>query len=279
MKSKKLLILLLFLGLLGLSSCEIDKDEERLETLVSYMEKLKRGDLAKIIKGSGFRAAIVYQDEDGNYQPLTFDGCYRAFVNAGYDKKFSYQFCQYLIYTALNKVLEKRANQLEPEVRAFLKEYRQYIKEKEKLIEHIKKVVLYSIPIFFAIVGLIVGVGVYKLMNIKAKEEELKQKAYRVEEGLKLYKQQKEEEAREIVAKATREAEQIIDRAREEAEYIKGQAYERGYEEGREKHKKELKALRGRLAAVRDIFKAKPELNECFKQITGWDFEKWLKER
>ncbi len=98
------------LAVILIGGCEINEKGENLETLVSYMEKIKRGDLAKIIEGSGFRAAIVYKDKEGNYQPLTFDNCYRAFIEAGYDKKFSYQFCQYLIYTALNKVLERRAN-------------------------------------------------------------------------------------------------------------------------------------------------------------------------
>ncbi len=127
--------------------------------------------------------------------------------------------------------------------------------------------------------GLIVGIGIYKLMNIRAKEEQLKQRIYEVEEGLKHYKQEKEEEARQIIANATREASGIIERAEEEAEHIRTQAYEIGYQEGQQRHKKELKTLRTRLSAIRSIFKTRPELNECFKKITGWDFEKWLKER
>lgn len=277
MKIKYLLIILLSFAFL--TSCELDKKEENLETLVSYMEKLNRGDLSEIIKGFNFRAEIVYQDEEGNYYPLTLNSCYNGFVDAGYNKKFSYQFCQYLLYKALNKVLGKRADQLQPQVKTLIEDYRNYIKEKEKILETIKKITLYSIPIFFAFAGLIIGIGAYKLMNLEEKEEKLNQKILEVETGLKHYQQEKEEEAREIIYNAKREASKMIEKAKEEAEYIKMQAYEKGYEEGQGKHKKELKSLRNKISAVKSIFKTYPELNECFKKITGWDFEKWLKER
>ena len=257
----------------------MDKKESNLETLVSYMEKLDRGDLAEIIAGSGFRAEIIYKDKREKCHPLTFKNCYRGFVNAGYNKEFSYQFCKYLIYTALNKVLEKRADQLQPQVKALIEDYRNYIKEKEKILETIKKIALYSILLFFSFTGLIIGVGIYKLMNLRKREEELNEKVLKVETGLKHYQQQKEEEARQIIANATREASGIIERAEEEAEYIRAQAYERGYQEGQGRHRKELKSLRSKISAVKSIFRTYPELNECFKRITGWDFEKWLKGR
>ncbi len=100
------------------------------------------------------------------------------------------------------------------------------------------------------------------------------------------YKRSKEKEIKELERKAmkliedkNKEAKKIIERAEEEAEYIRAQAYERGYQEGQERHKKELKSLRAKVSAVKSIFKTHPELNECFSRITGWDFEKWLKER
>ncbi len=276
MKIKHLLIFLL--AFVFLTSCELGKDNN-LETLISYLEKINRADLAKIIKGTNFRAEIVYQDEKGNYYPLTLNSCYNGFVDAGYNKKFSYQLCQYLLYTALKKVLEKRTNQLEPQVKALIEDYRNYMKEKEKTLETIKKITLYSIPIFFAFTGLIIGIGAYKLMNLKEKEEKLNQKILEVETGIKHYQQEKEEEARKIISDARKEASRIIEKAQEEAEYIKMQAYEKGYEEGQKRHKKELKSLRIRISAIKSIFKIRPELNDCFKKITGWDFEKWLKER
>jgi len=277
MKIKHLWIFILMFAFL--TSCDLDKKENDLETLISYMKRLNRNDLGKIIEGSGFKAEIIYKNKKGNYQPLTFNSCYNGFINAGYDKKFSYQFCKYLLYTALNKVLEKRTNQLEPEVKALIEEYRNYIKDKENTLEIIKKIALYSIPLFFAFTGLIIGIGIYKLMNLKEREEKLNEKTLEVETGLKLYTQEKEEEARKIVADAKKEASGIIERAQEEAEYIKAKAYEKGYAEGQEKHKREFKSLRNKISAVKSIFKTYPQLNECFKKITGWDFEKWLKER
>jgi len=89
------------------------------------------------------------------------------------------------------------------------------------------------------------------------------------------YKKGKEAEIKEVENTIN----QLIKEAEQEAEYIKNIALERGYIEGKEKHKKELKSLRNRLSAVRSIFKKHPELNDCFRNITGWDFEKWLKER
>ena len=44
-------------------------------------------------------------------------------------------------------------------------------------------------------------------------------------------------------------------------------------------HKQELKSLRNKMSAIKSVFKTYPELNECFKKITGWDFEKWLRKR
>ncbi len=277
MKAKK--IILMLLAMMFIASCELDKKESNLETLVSYIEKLNREDLSKIIRGTNFRAEIIYQDEEGRYYPLTLAGCYKGFIDAGYNKEFSYQFCQYLIYTALNKVLKKRANQLEPQVKALIEDYRNYIKEKEETFETIKKIALYSIPIFFAFAGLITGMGVYRLMNVRKKEEEIEREIARQKEELELYKQKKEKEAKEIVARATEEAEQILEKAKEEAINIGRMAYEQGYKEGQEQHKRELKSLRSKISAVKSIFKARPELNWCFRKVTGWDFEKWLKER
>jgi len=62
-------------------------------------------------------------------------------------------------------------------------------------------------------------------------------------------------------------------------EYLKNQIYEKGVVEGQEKYRQELKNLRKKISAVKSIFKTRPQLNECFKKTTGWDFEKWLKER
>lgn len=277
MKAKK--IILMLLATIFITSCELDRKEGNLETLVSYIEKLNIEGLSKVIEGKNFRAEIIYQDERGRYYPLTLAGCYEAFVDEGYNKEFSYKFCQYLIYKALNKVLKKRASQLEPQVKALIEDYRNYIKEKEKTLETIKKIALYSIPIFFAFAGLITGMGVYRLMNVKKKEEEIEREIAKQKEEIELYKQQKEEEARKIVARAKEEAEQILEKAKEEAIDIGRTAYEQGYKKGQEQHKRELKSLRSKISAVKSIFKARPELNWCFRKVTGWDFEKWLKER
>jgi len=88
-----------------------------------------------------------------------------------------------------------------------------------------------------------------------------------------------QEESENIINSAKTQANQLIHEAKQEAEHIRNTAFENGYIEGQEKHKKELKSLRSKISAVKSIFKTHPELNECFKKITGWDFEKWLKER
>ncbi|HIE59816.1 MAG TPA: hypothetical protein EYP82_07835 [Hydrogenothermaceae bacterium] len=91
------------------------------------------------------------------------------------------------------------------------------------------------------------------------------------------YRKSKEAEIEEKYQQAEKEANQLIHEAKQEAEYIRDTAFNKGYTEGQEKHKKELKSLRNKISAVKSIFKTYPELNECFKKITGWDFEKWLK--
>jgi len=279
MRMKIRYLLVLLLAFIFLTSCEFREEESNLETLVSYLEKIDREDLSKIIQGANFRAEIIYQDEKGDFYPLTLKSCYDGFVSEGYSRKFSYQFCQYLLYTALNKVLEKRINQLEPEVRAFIEDYKNYIKKQEETINKIKEIAIWSIPIFFAFAGLIVGIGIYKLISVKKKKEKVEKEISHRREEIELYIQQKKGEAKEIVANAIEEASQIKKKAKEEANLIKEEASILGYKEGQMRHKKELKSLRTRLSAIKSIFKTYPELDECFKKVTGWNFEKWLKGR
>ena len=143
-------------------------------------------------------------------------------------------------------------------------------------------------------IAMIIGLaGAYVLWEIAdvnkyraIKEEEIKEAYQKAKEEIKQAEQktvefvrEKKREAESLIQSSQAKADRIIRKAKEEAEYIRNEAYEKGYQEGQEKHKKELKSLRAKVSAVKSIFKTYPELNECFKRITGWDFEKWLKER
>jgi len=120
----------------------------------------------------------------------------------------------------------------------------------------------------------------------KSKEAEIEEKYQQAKAEIKEaekkaieFVKKKKEEAENIINSAKTQANQLIHEAKQEAEHIRNTAFKKGYTEGQEKHKKELKSLRNKISAVRSIFKTYPELNDCFKKITGWDFEKWLKER
>ncbi len=161
---------------------------------------------------------------------------------------------------------------------------------KDLLYEQLSYNFRFVLFLIFVTVGAIIAYllgGIVDIHNYKKKKEaELeekynKRKAEIKEAEKKAIKslQKIERKAEGLVKEAGKEAYRIVKKAKEEAEKIKKDASIKGYEEGQQRHKKELKILRTRLSAIRNIFKAYPELNECFKKITGWDFEKWLKER
>ena len=286
---KKLLFLFFFT--VFLIGCDIEgttKAQEDLHTLVSYFEKLSREDLSKIIDGYGLEAAIIYKDRKGNIHKLTFRNCYYAVKRDYKDSKFAKQFCNYLLHTALRKVLENRQDYLKDEIELFIDEYRKHLEIINQRNYLIIKYFKYAAFITALLVGFFISIFVYKLFGISEKEKEaeqkLKQIASKAERILIESEKQKEQlieegrkESQNIITQAKQQAKDILETAKREFIRLKEEGYQQGYKEGKEKHKRELKSLRKELAATKQIFKDNLQLQEIFKKITGWDYETWLR--
>jgi len=273
---KKIIISFFLILVLFLYSCGT-RDSE-LETFIEYIEKDNK-EVAELIRNWKLDIKITYQDNAGNIHILTEDKCIKSFSEAGYNEKTSREICKYIFYKAYKSALKEKTNPIEMQLKLLVEDYKNYIKEKENTLETIKKIAIYSIPVFFGLFGLIVGFGVYRIIGIEQKEREIDNKFKQAETALLLYKQQKEQEANQILLNAKREASNIITKAKADAEHIKQEAYEKAYIEGQEKHKKELKTLRDRIAAIKGIFRSRSELNECFKKQVGYSFEEWLNKK
>jgi F0F1-type ATP synthase membrane subunit b/b' len=137
----------------------------------------------------------------------------------------------------------------------------------------------YIIGLISLIVGAVLAYLIYEFVDInnykKSKEAEIEEKYQRAKKEIK----EAENKAIRFLEEKRQEAERIMEQAREEAERIRNEAFKIGYEQGKEKFKEDFKLLKKRMTAVKSIFKHRQELNQCFKKITGWSFEKWLKER
>jgi len=148
----------------------------------------------------------------------------------------------------------------------------------------------YILLVISLIIGAMGAYLIYEIVDInnykKSKKAEIEEKYQQAKVEIKEaekkaieFVKEMQEESENIIDSSKTQTNQLIHEAEQEAEHIRNTAFEKGYIEGQEKHKKELKSLRSKISAVKSIFKTYPELNECFKKITGWDFEKWLKER
>lgn len=137
----------------------------------------------------------------------------------------------------------------------------------------------YLLFVIAVIVGGVIAYVVYEIVEVEKKkeqiEEEIKQEKAEAEEEISA----KRKEIEAILRGAIQRAKQKVEEAEIEAKELRTAGYYKGYKEGQEMHKQELKSLRNKMSAIKNVFKTYPELNECFKKITGWDFEKWLRKR
>ena len=131
-----------------------------------------------------------------------------------------------------------------------------------KIIYAYFKYILFTIAV---IIGLVVAYSLYEFVSIDKYQKEREAEIKEVENKAIEFIKEKKYEAENIINSAKIQANQIIQKAKEEAEYIRNTVFEKGYTEGQEKHKEELKSLRNKISAVRSIFKTYPELKNAKK--------------